>query len=1037
MSRSQSDNPHSNVYHLPEGAIKRLRSDNDDAALAFAESRFGELPPSRFPTKEKLQKSCFDVVLGRLEVGGITDPHLIPKNFPWAVPRLMSDEASWRQLLKKPHTINANRLRLLIQLEQVNSFTRIEPNTVYFYIRSFTLTPDEVLFVLGKLVEESYDMNDKIYLWMETAEKARKAGTSITDTWTFRYCGMTEGSPLNRHNNDVKNAGTKPTWFSKFLKVVKDELPNVLQNAVVDIVSRASATIVLSGELRDLREKVLIALFGFAVVNMQLGGARAILSRNVDDEKTFLSLKTNTRNRLLKLLEDCPDDMTNGILSYGRSVKAYVDANPDSTGVTENRPYTERHLECVTEQAIPRVTPSGYSLILTVASDIGSDYHPPSWFYRSGRRSAEIVTDCLDTIINWEKSLDETALEEPTKALASGGYLPFADVFAWFSKNKTDFPFAGKHILALTQTTEPLILVMYGQLPSYLALNSFGELSSKWYYDTQHRENSEGGTDYFIRILGRPKIRTLGKDGPVVVVFPCHHPGYLSRAGLPAAKATKLFFMVHQIIWFAMDVVLGVLEKTRKSKPWTREQFCDEIVNRVEAILDPAHDFGKAFAVAQKECVEVTQAFSQAKLAATLAKSQDRSEKTRKAGYVNTKPEGWKHQRNRKSQFTQPPISSGSAIGGYALKIQKINLDTSRAPANDRERHILKWTEPATEETPERTFAFGPVVLPNGIVGPTVGQKFLWYTDEGIDLRDSSGKSLGERKALAAGKVKSCTFPISTLLLYSDIDAKEDKQFFENWESTTNIDIDELMLSVVSAGVTNPDTSEGYITKEWFAKSKSKHALPVPAMQSLHKATRDKYMAMIKTPANPGDLLWLFNEMFRDYYQKGDQVPRRTQERSGYRFILCSASERADSVYRMIAQTCTMLKYRNHPHWRTFLALANMSEAGLAERSIASNLVVLALAKLVANAKKENVSVNLKVGGTMKATGFWGYVIKQLQDFDSNAVSEVEAYELQCEVQIEEDSEVDALTEVSDEEGEGEDGEGEDGEAGEFDVIGS
>jgi hypothetical protein len=87
MDRSRSDNPYSNVKRLPEGAIKRLRSDNDEAALAFAESRFGELPPATYLTDQKLQEAAFTVLLGRLEVSGITHAELSPENFPWAVPR--------------------------------------------------------------------------------------------------------------------------------------------------------------------------------------------------------------------------------------------------------------------------------------------------------------------------------------------------------------------------------------------------------------------------------------------------------------------------------------------------------------------------------------------------------------------------------------------------------------------------------------------------------------------------------------------------------------------------------------------------------------------------------------------------------------------------------------------------------------------------------------------------------------------------------------------------------------------------------------
>lgn len=73
--------------------------------------------------------------------------------------------------------------------------------------------------------------------------------------------------------------------------------------------------------------------------------------------------------------------------------------------------------------------PADNALLMTIASGIGANDHPDTWFYLSGRRSAEFVSACWDTIVNLEKPMDRPVDRSPTQTLAKSGYLPFADVF--------------------------------------------------------------------------------------------------------------------------------------------------------------------------------------------------------------------------------------------------------------------------------------------------------------------------------------------------------------------------------------------------------------------------------------------------------------------------------------------------------------------------------------------------------------------------------------------------------------------------------
>jgi hypothetical protein len=79
------------------------------------------------------------------------------------------------------------------------------------------------------------------------------------------------------------------------------------------------------------------------------------------------------------------------------------------------------------------------------------------------------------------------------------------------------------------------------------------------------------------------------------------------------------------------------------------------------------------------------------------------------------------------------------------------------------------------------------LVLPNGVwTRQTASTKrYIFYTDEGLDIRDNAGSSMGERKPTVTGKNKNCTLPISSLVLHANIEDEDDQQFLEHWEDVT------------------------------------------------------------------------------------------------------------------------------------------------------------------------------------------------------------------------------------------------------------
>jgi hypothetical protein len=867
----------------------------------------------------------------------------------------------------------------------------VAADSVVFYVRSFVFTVEEFCHVLGLLMDASYDMNDKIFYWLELADSLKNDEEHTQ--WTVRYAGRTEKSPWSRHAQDMVASSKPKTWFGRFLKVTQQEYPHIIANVEFDIVTNATASTNLSSEVSNLREQLLILLFGIGVVNMQAGGLDVVTPFTEDDQNTFLYLKTNTRN-LLRGLQPCPEDIQELVQDYLNRIRKYVAKHPISTGA-DRRPFSSDLVQCLQNQATPAILPIGCALITSIASDIGQDDHEDSTFYRSGRRSAEIVNSCFDHLEFWEKPYGSAFKSGATKTLSNAGHLPFVDVFPWFKKTDDDFPKAGELLQDYLGATKPLIVLTYGQLPSYLALESFTPLTAKGYYETQRTSNVELGSDYYIQLLGVPHLRHLGDSEDDVIVIPCYHPGYLSQAGLPSIKATTLFLYVHQIVWFSMGVALQQVQES--SQTWTRKGLCGEIMLRLQEVLASDHQFGRAFASVKQETIDVTNAFVQGRVTRRKIRNEGQPKAKSTRSVSPKKAIRKERKRIRKNQITTSTTAVGTAVGGYEVYVRSMNLNDKVAPRNDRERHILSWKEPSLENNnQEAQWTIGPLVLPNGVLNGS-DKRFIYYTGDGIDIRDTNGHSQGEIKPLHSGRSKTCTLPISAIIVHTAVDDVKDQEFLEHWEDVTGIDIDEYLRGEVATGMSSTDMLAGRCPVEFFLSSK-KRSLPFPAVQHLHKATRTSYVTIIKkncTPAEPGDMLWLLSQFLREI----------CDPQKGAYFDMSSPSENPASVYRLLARFCHGPTYQHHPHLRTLLAIAHLADMGITERMLMSNVIATTLETLAAYTKKTK-TISLKAGRKTSKIGYASYKIEGLDAFHQDIIAPFTMPPLESEVEIVEESEV-------------------------------
>jgi hypothetical protein len=816
-------------------------------------------------------------------------------------------------------------LRQILRLKKVDWVQPDEPDTTTFYIRSFQMTAHDFGEILRKMMTNGYHMNEKMFIWQEMIHKIGDDADNVV--WTLRYGGKTVGSPLSRHVEDLRTARQRAhTWFSHFLKIVQEDFPYIIDDVVVEEVVKATVTRVKSPEILDLREQALIALLGVGSLNMQAGGSDVVSWITQEDEAVFSMLGTNNQASLHRL-QRCPDSMRSEIEKYAEDSRQYAQDHPKSAGVTATRKFSEELRDCIAQQAMPAVGYLGCALITSIASDIGQDDHDDTTFFNSNRRSSNIVKLCYDSLIHWEKPYGRPFTHGEVVTMANAGYLPFVDVFPWFAKHKDDYEAAAGLLMNYLRATKPLILLTYGQTPSYLALSSFEDTTANAYWKTQRDGNNEQGCNYFINQLGRPILCNIGQDGDEVVIIPSYHPGYTAQAGPLAPQATRLLFFVHQISWYAMNVGLQC-----DAESLSRAKTCRKIVSEVKQILNPQHKFGRAFAKAVNEACIVNKAFNEDRALRMLAAKRDKSNEADSPS----------------APHIMVPTASGQSFA-YQLTFGEQRLDEDKAPKGRKGKHIqyvMTWSEPSVEDPDVvEVWVIGPLELSEGlaIIGSQPSKRYIMYTKEGLDILDDNGKSLDKRDPMLSGKGKNCTLPISMIVLYSDIEDEGDRKFLSHWEKRTEQSIDLYLLSCLSGAILHPDGRDPYIHSSFFEVSPTKRPLPIPYLKIFQKDKKKWYADFINNtlvPVNPGDMLWLFAQLLLDIC--GTSKGKVT-------FNVADPFESAESIYGHIARFCSKKKYRAHPHWRSLLALAHLSGVDMSDRLYANNVVHIAVEALIAN----------------------------------------------------------------------------------------
>jgi hypothetical protein len=359
-------------------------------------------------------------------------------------------------------------LESLIALDEWNADTPAAPNkSNLLYIRTFQVPVALLLKVLDNMYDEGFGTHDRIHYWQKRIAEEEVDGDVV---YTLRYCGQTTGSPWERHRGDMYNQ--LKTFFGRFLRVLGQTAQGVkvLSSAKVHTVSSTLSH--ASTETSDLREQILVALFGDGALNTQAGG-KDVVTLFKEDRNNFDLLRTNTLRLLATETRVCIKSELEVLSEYSHAVRKYVDKSPATTGSGQ---FTDQTEAMILHQATPAVlTSNGAAVMVTVGSDLGAEHESAEdTFWYAGGRSADAVTRIYNFFCSWE---GPTALEavdpNAAKNLANSGHLPLVDFFPWFTKNDKDYPKASELLRRYMNTVKPMICLAYGERVSLFAISSY------------------------------------------------------------------------------------------------------------------------------------------------------------------------------------------------------------------------------------------------------------------------------------------------------------------------------------------------------------------------------------------------------------------------------------------------------------------------------------------------------------------------------------------------------------------------------------
>ncbi|GJP91721.1 uncharacterized protein AlacWU_04620 [Aspergillus niger] len=425
-----------------------------------------------------MRKAVYNIILERLARDGVNTAHVVPQLLQHCLPTI-PDGDLWERILYTPMRVTDGELLQALHLQTASEIVLVKDRyqKLTLYVRSFQMTVSELRCIVEKFQDAGlvYAKND---IWLEAVDIMNP-----NDYVYLRYVGSTTRGPCQRHHEDLVTR--KSGFLSKFLTLLECTYPTIVDSAALYVFPDSPSSDIL-GACRhtELMEQACISLLGLpSLLNQKITAVDDHLLK-VDDKHRglFEALKTDTISRLSPLHFDA---FTGGaqIAAWAGEIQDYAREHRVTVSLFRNKYYdfSDTLKEMMATQSMPSLLRGKFVLLLTVGGGISHKcYHNNQGFYTGSSNSASIIKSYIYRFWSWE--LKGMAPKFNIDDLIAAGVFPFVDLCPWYEAEGPDLLAAASFLQRYVVIVQPLIIfTMSARSSSTVAsgfLHPFGYPSS-------------------------------------------------------------------------------------------------------------------------------------------------------------------------------------------------------------------------------------------------------------------------------------------------------------------------------------------------------------------------------------------------------------------------------------------------------------------------------------------------------------------------------------------------------------------------------
>ncbi|CAH0054694.1 unnamed protein product [Clonostachys solani] len=368
-------------------------------------------------TPSDLKEHVFATIRPTMQESEICEAHCVARRLNWCLP-LPADRAIWIQILEQPLATSPEQLGEIVNLERV-PLTRSQRPTghISFYIRTFSFKAFELRKVIDNI---SINGHDKCH---------------ILQAWA-----------------------------------------RLLQT--IDPTASLHATLLLYPDV--VRDAIVQEICHGGVINTEAGG-RFLHEPSLNDERYFKLLSTRVVQQIgnQELTHLISSNKQLQIEALAKEIQAYANTHQYETG-TSKYPFLKPQLDSLVRNLEFSTLRNGWTPFLTLGAEITQSAfrnHDSKSFFLGSSKSAHLATTTYDHFGSWETTPadDKTTI---TSRMVACNHLPFINLFNWPKTDDATINDALQFLKRYFELTQPVVVMTYGHLLSFAALEVFDPMIS-------------------------------------------------------------------------------------------------------------------------------------------------------------------------------------------------------------------------------------------------------------------------------------------------------------------------------------------------------------------------------------------------------------------------------------------------------------------------------------------------------------------------------------------------------------------------------